>query len=148
MGRTSSGYSSPGHHQSSELEIDVQPPGRSDPHPVGGAAVHMPKSGSGGIVGGGGGGYYHQPHYPPPRPRRLFKKWFPWLVPFIVIVNIVLFVLSMYVNNCPENNDNCIGTSSLGRFSFQPTKENPLLGPSATTYVLSFLLHPLHAHIL
>lgn len=130
MGRTS-GFSSP----ESELEIKVQPHRQTDPpHPVN---AQMP-TGSGGGGGGVGVGYnnnnHHQPHYyPPPRPRRLFKKWFPWLVPIIVIVNIALFVISMYVNNCPKNNDHCIASSSLGRFSFQPTKENPLLGPSAAT---------------
>lgn len=113
MGRTSSTDSS-----IESVEIKVQPR-RTDLHPVGGP---RPRHG------------YHQPHYPPPRPRRLFKKWFPWLVPTIVVANIVLFVIAMYVNNCPaEENKKCIGTSSLGRFAFQPTKENPLLGPSAAT---------------
>ncbi|KAK4270334.1 hypothetical protein QN277_023380 [Acacia crassicarpa] len=61
-----------------------------------------------------------------------FKRWFPWLIPFIVIANIVVFVITMYVNNCPKNSVSCIARF-LGRFSFQPLKENPLLGPSSLT---------------
>ncbi|KAI3450381.1 hypothetical protein Pfo_007046 [Paulownia fortunei] len=104
----------------SELGIKVQPR-QSDPHPVGG-----PRS------------YYHDKyHYPPPppsQPYHLSKKWFPWLVPTIIIVNIVFFIIAMYINDCPANSDDkCIGVSTLGRFAFQSTHENPLLGPSAAT---------------
>ncbi|XP_022970547.1 RHOMBOID-like protein 1 [Cucurbita maxima] len=63
---------------------------------------------------------------------RPFKKWIPWLVPVFVVVNSVLFSITMYVNDCPKNSASCIGTF-LGRFSFQPFKENPLLGPSPST---------------
>ncbi|MCI05161.1 inactive rhomboid protein 1-like, partial [Trifolium medium] len=38
----------------------------------------------------------------------------------------------MYVNNCPRNSVSCIARF-LHRFSFQPFKENPLLGPSSLT---------------
>lgn len=61
-----------------------------------------------------------------------FKKWVPWLIPVFVVANTILFVITMYVNNCPENSDSCIA-KFLGRFSFQPFKENPLLGPSSTS---------------
>ncbi|KAF3449187.1 hypothetical protein FNV43_RR09915 [Rhamnella rubrinervis] len=61
-----------------------------------------------------------------------FKKWFPWLIPLFVIANVVLFIITMYVNDCPENSDSCVA-DFLGRFSFQPMKENPLLGPSSHT---------------
>ncbi|MED6171413.1 Retinoblastoma-like protein 1 [Stylosanthes scabra] len=63
-----------------------------------------------------------------------YKKWFPWLIPLFVVANIVVFVITMYVNNCPKNSASCIATF-LGRFSFQPFKENPLLGPSSLTVV-------------
>lgn len=63
-----------------------------------------------------------------------FKKWFPWLIPSFVIVNVVTFLVTMYVNNCPHNSVSCV-VGFLGRFSFQPFSENPLLGPSSTTYV-------------
>lgn len=61
-----------------------------------------------------------------------FKKWIPWLIPSFVIANIVMFVITMSVNNCPKNSVSCIARF-LGRFSFQPLKENPLLGPSSLT---------------
>lgn len=78
------------------------------------------------------------PPSPPPPPRRsfrLYKKCFPWIVPSIVVVNSVLFLVSMYINNCPHNSNRCIGKPILGRFAFQSTHENPLLGPSAATWV-------------
>ncbi|KAL8167886.1 hypothetical protein V2J09_009385 [Rumex salicifolius] len=61
-----------------------------------------------------------------------FKKWFPWLIPLFVVANVVTFIITMYVNNCPLYSLSCIAPK-LGRFSFQPFKENPLLGPSAVT---------------
>ncbi|XP_024198755.1 RHOMBOID-like protein 1 isoform X2 [Rosa chinensis] len=63
---------------------------------------------------------------------RPFKRWKSWLVPWFVVINIVVFVITMFVNNCPKNSDRCIARF-LGRFSFQPFKENPLLGPSSST---------------
>ncbi|XP_075507766.1 RHOMBOID-like protein 1 isoform X1 [Primulina tabacum] len=60
-----------------------------------------------------------------------FKKWFPWLIPSFVIANTVMFVITMYVNNCPKNSISC-AARFLGRFSFQPFSENPLLGPSSS----------------
>ncbi|CBI16118.3 unnamed protein product, partial [Vitis vinifera] len=38
----------------------------------------------------------------------------------------------MFINNCPKNSVSCVA-DFLGRFSFQPLKENPLLGPSSST---------------
>ncbi|XP_047334315.1 RHOMBOID-like protein 1 [Impatiens glandulifera] len=61
-----------------------------------------------------------------------FKKWKPWLIPSFVVANTVMFIITMYVNNCPKNSVSCVARS-LGRFSFQSFKENPLLGPSSTT---------------
>ncbi|XP_068339134.1 RHOMBOID-like protein 1 [Pyrus communis] len=58
-------------------------------------------------------------------PRRSFsdynplKRWVSWLVPSIVVANIVDFVVTMFVNDCPKNSDTCIGRF-LGRLSFQP----------------------------
>ncbi|KAG9454670.1 hypothetical protein H6P81_007574 [Aristolochia fimbriata] len=65
---------------------------------------------------------------------RPFKRWFPWLVPSFVVANIAVFVVTMSINNCPKNSSSCVA-KSLGRFSFQPFKENPLLGPSSSTLV-------------
>ncbi|KAL7195308.1 hypothetical protein ACSBR1_035516 [Camellia fascicularis] len=60
------------------------------------------------------------------------KKWFSWLIPSFVVANIVMFVITMFVNDCPKNSGFCVA-GFLGRFSFQPFKENPLLGPSSST---------------
>lgn len=70
-----------------------------------------------------------------------YSKWFPWLIPFFVIANVVVFIITMYVNNCPHNSVSCIARF-LRRFSFQPFKENPLLGPSSLTLV--FFSFPLY----
>ncbi|KAJ0759252.1 putative peptidase S54, rhomboid [Helianthus annuus] len=68
----------------------------------------------------------------PFREIKHFKKWFPWLIPSFVVADTVLFVITMYVNDCPKNTVSCVATF-LGRLSFQPFKENPLLGPSSST---------------
>ncbi|XP_072979260.1 RHOMBOID-like protein 2 [Typha angustifolia] len=68
---------------------------------------------------------------------RPFRQWFPWLVPAFVVANVAVFIATMYVNNCPGNGGSgaskCVLRSVLGRFSFEPFKENPLLGPSSAT---------------
>ena len=71
------------------------------------------------------------PHFHPPAPQ----SWFSWLVPLIFAANIVVFVYTMYYNDCPAhgNKDDCLFHKYLGRFSFQPFKENALLGPSSNT---------------
>ncbi|RCV34998.1 hypothetical protein SETIT_7G203700v2 [Setaria italica] len=56
-----------------------------------------------------------------------------WLVPLVVIANVAMFVVVMFYNNCPRGGGDCVGRGFLRRFSFQPLKENPLLGPSAAT---------------
>ncbi|KAK7293065.1 hypothetical protein RJT34_15926 [Clitoria ternatea] len=66
------------------------------------------------------------------RGMKHFKNWVPWLIPFFVIVNVIVFIITMYVNDCPKNLVHCIAPF-LGRFSFQPFKENPLLGSSLLT---------------
>ncbi|KAK4267534.1 hypothetical protein QN277_024303 [Acacia crassicarpa] len=72
------------------------------------------------------------PPFSPPVP----KPWFSWLVPLVFAVNVALFWYSMYYNDCPakiDKNRKCLFSEHLGRFSFQPFKENPLLGPSTRT---------------
>lgn len=63
-------------------------------------------------------------------------QWTSWLIPMIVVANVAVFVVTMYVNNCPKHNlgfqGKCVARF-LGRFSFEPWKENPLLGPSSST---------------
>lgn len=63
-------------------------------------------------------------------------QWTSWLIPMFVVANIAVFVVVMYVNNCPKHyrgSDGKCVASFLGRFSFEPWKENPLLGPSYST---------------
>ncbi|XP_020087391.1 RHOMBOID-like protein 2 [Ananas comosus] len=64
-----------------------------------------------------------------------FRQWFPWLVPTFIVANVALFIITMFVNDCPGNvgADSCVLRRLLGRFAFQPLRENPLLGPSSTT---------------
>lgn len=67
--------------------------------------------------------------YTPPPP---FKRWFPLLIPTIVVVYVIMFMVTMYVNNCPELSlppASCFAPF-LGPFSFQPLQQNYLLGPS------------------
>ncbi|KAK7851223.1 rhomboid-like protein 5 [Quercus suber] len=73
------------------------------------------------------------PHFHPPAPQ----SWFSWLVPLIFAANIAMFVYTMAYNDCPahENKDDCLFHKYLGRFSFQPFKENALLGPSSNTLI-------------
>ncbi|XP_062120492.1 RHOMBOID-like protein 2 [Humulus lupulus] len=63
-------------------------------------------------------------------------QWTSWLVPMFVVFNIAMLIVVMYVNDCPKNNSglygNCVARF-LGRFSFQPLKENPLFGASSST---------------
>lgn len=63
------------------------------------------------------------------------REWTPWIVPLVVVANIAMFVVTMYVNNCPHRRSpygSCVA-GSLHRFSFQPLRENPLFGPSSFT---------------
>jgi hypothetical protein len=65
------------------------------------------------------------------------REWVPWVVPVFFVANITVFVVTMYVNNCPaahakSGGGKCVGRF-LGRFGFQPLRENPLLGPSSAT---------------
>ncbi|KAK3160336.1 hypothetical protein QOZ80_1BG0058180 [Eleusine coracana subsp. coracana] len=96
--------------------------------------------------------HQHRSRPPPPTPQefRPFRRWFPFLVPLFIVANVVLFVLTMYVNDCPAHAQatgaaigGSIGESAtaqgcwlapeLGRFAFQSFKENPLVGPSSAT---------------
>lgn len=73
---------------------------------------------------------YVQPVRKPPR------RWFPIFTLLAFVANIVVFVIVMYKNNCPAHvtaGQRCLLQSSFKRMSFQPWKENPLLGPSSAT---------------
>ena len=71
---------------------------------------------------------------PNPAPRKPFFTAYSWLVPVAVIVACcIVFVVEMVVNDCPSRSrlggQQCVA-NFLGRVSFQPLRENPLLGPS------------------
>lgn len=87
--------------------------------------------------GGGGKARAAAPYYYEPERE---KRWRPWLVPLVVVANVAVFVIVMAVNDCPRKHNallgRCVGRF-LGRLSFQPLKENPLLGPSSETCVFS-----------
>ncbi|KAJ6703629.1 RHOMBOID-RELATED [Salix viminalis] len=64
------------------------------------------------------------------------KRWTSWIIPMFVAVNIAVFIVVMYVNDCPKKTRGIEGScvaKFLHRFSFQPLKENPLFGPSSDT---------------
>ncbi|KAL5228208.1 hypothetical protein ABZP36_016473 [Zizania latifolia] len=108
-----------------------------------------------GHYGPGHHGHHHHHHHhrsrPPPPPEfRPFRRWFPFLVPLFIVANAVLFVLTMYINDCPAHAQaagaaiggaagegaavqGCWLEPELGRFAFQSYKENPLIGPSSAT---------------
>ncbi|KAF3321336.1 inactive rhomboid protein 1-like protein [Carex littledalei] len=62
------------------------------------------------------------------------SEWTSWVVPMFVVANVAMFIVAMYVNNCPANPNpygSCVA-NFLRRLSFQPLRQNPLLGPSST----------------
>ncbi|KAJ1693442.1 hypothetical protein LUZ63_010140 [Rhynchospora breviuscula] len=63
------------------------------------------------------------------------SEWTSWVVPMFVVANVAMFIVAMYVNNCPANPNpygSCVARF-LRRLSFQPFRQNPLLGPSSST---------------
>jgi hypothetical protein len=64
------------------------------------------------------------------------REWTSWLIPMFVVANVAVFIVAMYVNNCPKNNlgiDGACVARFLGRLSFEPLHDNPLFGPSSST---------------
>ncbi|KAE8055265.1 hypothetical protein FH972_012116 [Carpinus fangiana] len=64
------------------------------------------------------------------------REWTSWLIPMFVVANVAVFVVAMYINNCPKNKlalDEACVAKFLGRLSFEPLRENPLFGPSSST---------------
>lgn len=58
-------------------------------------------------------------------------RYFPIAVPILMAGNIIVFILMMFSNNCPNHIE--LGRSCVGKWlkplSFQPWSENPTLGP-------------------
>lgn len=63
-------------------------------------------------------------------------QWTSWLVPMFVVANVAVFIVVLYINDCPKHDQafkgKCVARF-LGRFSFEPLRKNPLLGPSSHT---------------
>ncbi|RZS08824.1 hypothetical protein BHM03_00039846 [Ensete ventricosum] len=81
------------------------------------------------------GNYQSQFYYDPGASAE--REWTSWIVPLVVVANVAMFVVTMYINNCPGHRNiygSCVA-GFLHRFSFQPLRENPLFGPSSSTYV-------------
>ncbi|XP_050383699.1 RHOMBOID-like protein 5 [Argentina anserina] len=75
--------------------------------------------------------FYAPPPLPPPQ-----RRYSPWLVPLICLVNLGMFIYEMYKNDCPRRHsskDPCILGDVFKRFSFEPFKDIPWLGPTAET---------------
>jgi len=60
-----------------------------------------------------------------------------WVVSVFVIIQIGVFIATMLVNDCWTNSHGDCLLQTLGRLSFQPLTENPLLGPSQSKSVSS-----------
>lgn len=57
----------------------------------------------------------------------------PFLSVAIAVAHIVILIMTMQQNDCPNHTTETCLNPSLHRFAFQPFGENPLLGPSAKT---------------
>ncbi|KAF3779433.1 RHOMBOID-like protein 2 [Nymphaea thermarum] len=64
---------------------------------------------------------------------RYDRKEKAWVVSLAVALKLVVFVVAMFVNDCPRKSHGDCLFRSLRRFSFQPLRENPMLGPSPST---------------
>ncbi|XXG55891.1 hypothetical protein AAC387_Pa03g3450 [Persea americana] len=110
----------------SDMETGPTPPKSSAAHAPGGSHAHAHGHGHGHARPPTSDQYQYVPN----------TLWTSWLIPTFVVVNVVVFGVSMYINDCPSNTEHpqiCIFFPTLGRFSFQPFSQNPLLGPSLTT---------------
>ncbi|KAK6939794.1 Peptidase S54, rhomboid domain [Dillenia turbinata] len=56
-----------------------------------------------------------------------------WIISLFVVIHFFVFAATMFVNDCSKYSHGDCALKPLGRFSFQPLYENPLLGPSAST---------------
>ncbi|KAK1371874.1 RHOMBOID-like protein [Heracleum sosnowskyi] len=61
------------------------------------------------------------------------RKENAWIISLFVFLQVIVFASTMFINNCWHNSHRDCAFQSLGRFSFQPLRENLLLGPSAST---------------
>ncbi|XP_061988299.1 inactive RHOMBOID-like protein 8 [Rosa rugosa] len=65
--------------------------------------------------------------------RRRRRRSDTWIISLFVILHVLAFALTMAVNDCWRKSHGDCALGAFGRLSFQPLRENPLLGPSAST---------------
>nr|AIY60717.1 rhomboid protein Dioop15627 [Dioscorea oppositifolia] len=97
------------------------------------ASSDVERGGGGGGGKGRGGAAAAEFYYEPPDPAE--REYTAWVVPMLVVANVAMFVVAMFVNDCPAHRHPlgpCVAPF-LHRLSFQPLRQNPLLGPSAAT---------------
>ncbi|KAK1287133.1 hypothetical protein QJS10_CPB19g00165 [Acorus calamus] len=82
--------------------------------------------GDGGVDGGSSPSPAKVPFFGPKRRTRGFVSLF-------VVLSVVAFFATIFVNDCPSDPPGDCFFASLGRLSFQPLSENPLIGPSSST---------------
>ncbi|RWR77380.1 RHOMBOID-like protein 3 [Cinnamomum micranthum f. kanehirae] len=102
----------------SDMETGPTPPKSSAAHAPGGSHAHAHGHGHGHARPPTSHQYQYVPN----------TSWTSWLIPTFVVVNVVVFGVSMYINDCPSNTEHpqiCIFFPTLGRFSFQPFSQNP-----------------------
>nr|AIY60756.1 rhomboid protein Alipl7598 [Alisma plantago-aquatica] len=120
------------------------PAAAPDPERGGGGGGRLPRphrSSTSAAPNGSGGHHYNYHRDPADYHGRARHSW---LVPVCVVACVVVFVVTMYVNDCRgheldggplrEQQGRCVARF-LRRFSFQPLRENPLLGPSSRTLI-------------
>ncbi|KAB5568654.1 hypothetical protein DKX38_002447 [Salix brachista] len=71
------------------------------------------------------------------KPRSRRRRRDTCVIFAFVIIHLVVFLITMAVNDCVHNSHGDCAFKALGRMSFQPLLENPFLGPSASTPILS-----------
>ncbi|KAL9449889.1 hypothetical protein AB3S75_011759 [Citrus x aurantiifolia] len=76
---------------------------------------------------------YHKAKAPFFKSRGRKRGTDTWVISVFVILHVVAFAATMAVNDCWRNSHGDCALKMLGRLSFQPISENPLLGPSAST---------------
>uniref|UniRef100_A0A3N7EQT6 RHOMBOID-like protein n=1 Tax=Populus trichocarpa TaxID=3694 RepID=A0A3N7EQT6_POPTR len=66
------------------------------------------------------------------KPRSRRRRRDTCVIFAFVIIHLVVFLITMAVNDCGYNSHGDCAFKALGRMSFQPLLENPFLGPSAS----------------
>ncbi|PNX90937.1 hypothetical protein L195_g047065, partial [Trifolium pratense] len=61
------------------------------------------------------------------------RKYRLWLTDLIVVLYAAILIVAMGINNCPKHTYPTKACFHSGRFTFQPTDQNPLFSPSHAT---------------